>query len=417
MTASDFETPADNQGEQKEVKTTAEQDNNDTVETRGEDGRLCQWDVEGPQVEGQNKNVSGEDWDSENNLNKSVSIEQESDSSENNEKYGLNIAKLDEIIDSEEYGHRISRATGKIGEELVPIKKEAKEVARILAKRYGDLHGYKYEADQSEQKLNYKDEETRINVAESIRSDLLNHIKSDAYREKLAIGIDSEEDVTKEQDARIKLLEQTKIQPNLKRGSEESMAIAKELVENTADYKKATPEEQKQMIDAQQKHHNDVAMLGFYYPDKKTVYVFDDQNTKQVFEGTIQHELGHATTAGNERLLERTKNIFDKSFTNKFGNNFSTDKSINAYLSNSTERQTRKEKLDKRLESLGIKKYDEKFTKDHFDMIQILNKMHIFDEDEQDFIDTTNMDFETYKEIFDTIADNDVQGNQNELIG
>ncbi len=154
---------------------------------------------------------------------------------------------------------------------------------------------------------------------------------------------------------------------------------------------------------------------GYYATSKHSISIRPNVD----FENILYHELMHASTRFEQGVTDKTKKTLNKSFKEEprqtiFSSNLSGDVGID-YLKNVSERLVRKQQLDKQLQKLGIKNYEDEFTKVHYDQMMEAHEQEKFSEDADQFINTTDPDFETYKEIFDTIADTETQKNDNEM--
>jgi hypothetical protein len=117
----------------------------------------------------------------------------------------------------------------------------------------------------------------------------------------------------------------------------------------------------------------------------------------------ISHELLHSAYRADKELNDEEKKVLYKLFKN----DKNRDKDENIYQHKSSERIVRKKLIDFELESLGVKKYGEKFTKEHFKILQDLNERHQLGGAAQDMLDTITE--KQLIELMNTIAfqDND----------
>lgn len=121
---------------------------------------------------------------------------------------------------------------------------------------------------------------------------------------------------------------------------------------------------------------------------------------------TLYHEFLHASTKGDigvtdsaEKILERTYD--KKGFLGMFKNK------DDAYKSKPTERLVRLEHFMAELDSLGVQKYGEVFSKDKYERIMELYKKGSLSRNANEFIEKTKPDFESFKALFEKIAKNE----------
>ncbi len=109
----------------------------------------------------------------------------------------------------------------------------------------------------------------------------------------------------------------------------------------------------------------------------KAVTVGDDKgNVYSVFaykekdDRVIEHELSHAADAGGKYIPQKTKEKLEENVSEKKFTEFM--KYEKEYFRNPTEILARKAAFDTELEKLGIKKYEEEFTEEHYKKIKKL---------------------------------------------
>lgn len=149
-------------------------------------------------------------------------------------------------------------------------------------------------------------------------------------------------------------------------------------------------------------------ILGFYKQDKDSslhdAYIpFDDQAS---FFETIPHELRHAATRGNLEISDKAYEILNDSYK-KLGFLGLVKNKKDEYYGNPTERLVRKWAVDDEMERLGIKKYGEPFTREHFNKLMKSYKNKELSSDAMEFIKTTKPKFEYFEMIFNGIAANE----------
>lgn len=113
----------------------------------------------------------------------------------------------------------------------------------------------------------------------------------------------------------------------------------------------------------------------------------------------IRHELTHAAT--KNKVSEKAAKILTESYQK-------LQDGQDLYNASPAERLARKQALDCDLEKLQIKKYEEEFTKKHYDemMKAYDSETKILSPSSINFIKRTNPNFEDFKKDFDEIAQN-----------
>lgn len=175
-----------------------------------------------------------------------------------------------------------------------------------------------------------------ILLAEQAKSDVINHIGSPEYLKKLAKEMNiSEHDAKEQQQTRLKNLQNVSYDFKnsglifqLTRKTSSEGAIAFHMSENN----------------------------GIYLP-----YNIDLKNEKEKrdFYAIIQHEMLHGLIPSDEMISPKANNLLTESFDSslvKKGDNYFTP----------SELIVRKQVLDLEMEKLGIKKYGEEFTNEHY---------------------------------------------------
>lgn len=128
------------------------------------------------------------------------------------------------------------------------------------------------------------------------------------------------------------------------------------------------------------------------------------------------HEFTHDLTYGGGAMTEKAKNLYTNSLDidslkEYLGNQFDIDKLY--YYIDPTERDARKKVLEYDLEKLGVKKYEEIFTKEHYNKALELMEKGKLSEDSVEFIKMTKPEY--FLQIMNEIAENKVakEDNQN----
>ncbi len=132
---------------------------------------------------------------------------------------------------------------------------------------------------------------------------------------------------------------------------------------------------------------------------------------------TPTHEFSHLGDYGGENIPESTKNKLVENFSTT--NLLDYQKENLEYWSNPTEILARKAVFDHELEKLGIKKYSEDFTKEHYKEVQKLLKENNLERNSSQFFRMYERD--ALIMIMNTVADtdikyNDIQVNPNIII-
>lgn len=217
-------------------------------------------------------------------------------------------------------------------------------------------------------------------LIEQAKVDLIKHLESDEYLEKLAKEMNISEEAAKiHQRVRISNIK------NLSYEFQSSDTISK----------------------------IDTSMTGIrayaYYSNDRIVMPYDinlkDPKEKSHFYETVLHEMGHGSTKADIGMSNKSKKVFKKSFTpdGKF-----EPKSFKAYYSNPEELIVRKQILDLEMEKLGIKKYGNKFTKGHYRRLLILKNKNKLSNDAIDFLN--HIKAEDFPDVMNELAENSNRG-------
>lgn len=216
-----------------------------------------------------------------------------------------------------------------------------------------EIEFYDSEINKDKKKLTHKDKEDArqqiiniITIIENAKLELIKHIQSHEYLEKLASEMNISEEVAKEHQK-----VRTNNVLNLRYELESAFNIQTRLGRPAEAY--------------------------FSSRDEKIVIPFDvdmrDEKEKRQFWETIRHELLHGSTQANKGLSDKAEHVFKESFasekidtTGDIGMLTVSPKVELMYYSNPAELIVRKQILDLDMEKLGIKKYGEKFTDTHY---------------------------------------------------
>ena len=183
-----------------------------------------------------------------------------------------------------------------------------------------------------------------ISLVEAAKLELIKHIKSDDYLNKLAQEMNISKEAAKEhQNVRLKNI------INLKCDFKNSAEIFMDT--------------------------NDFGYAYYSSSDNKisVPYNIDLKNKKdkEFFSEAIIHEILHETTRAQKGLSEKAIGVLEKSFKSKDKNENNRNKE---YYSDPAELIVRKQILDLWLEKTGIKKFGEKFTEEHYKKLLELQK-------------------------------------------
>jgi len=143
-----------------------------------------------------------------------------------------------------------------------------------------------------------------------------------------------------------------------------------------------------------------------FFDGDTTHFPYDNYIDLDINKTIGTHEFEHEITIGNSRISKYAKDLYKKAFNAKK----TTDKIVadgrteKAYYGEATELDARKKQLEKELESLLIKRYGEKFTKEHYKIILKLIKENEFNfgTDSRKFIELIKPEY--IEKIMNTIA-------------
>lgn len=242
-------------------------------------------------------------------------------------------------------------------------------------------------AQESLQKINNstrKEPDLKLR-AEKIKEDLKKHIGSKEYFNKLVIEFEGNIDWAKNvQRDRLNFLNNVETNFSDKQSMQGKYLLIGRIPDNVD---VPIPEWLLKIIDAD-------SVGGFYLPFQHKIFL---QN-QHADDYTVQHEYLHASTNSIMGISEKAEEILRNSYKS-IG-----EKGTDDYLSSITERLARKQALDAEMEKLGIKKYDEDFTGEHYDKLLEYNKAGNLSAGAREFIKTTKPEF--FKKIFNEIATN-----------
>lgn len=214
----------------------------------------------------------------------------------------------------------------------------------------------KKELSEDEKKIAREKISEMVSLIEKIKLDLISHVKSDTYLEKLSKEMHISQDAARKyQDVRLQNFN------NLKYEFKHSAEIFMD-------------------------------MGGFYYAyysygDDKIILPYDidlkNKEVKDYFCEAVKHEFLHGITRGIIGMSEKSKEVLKNAFKNK-GTDESRQDSI--YYSKPQELIVRKQFLDKWMDDTNFKKYDEEFTADHYKKLLELKEENKLPQDITDLI-------------------------------
>ena len=242
--------------------------------------------------------------------------------------------------------------------------------------------------DWRELKASYEnDEAIRAEVdarVEAAKENVIKHIQSPAYLEKLIKEFDGDIAAAKaEQQKRVENTRSIEIDPfTFSAEIEEKTGRSGRFIEGI--YSKD-----------ENKIRTNVTLLG----------MADD-----TLEKTLYHELAHASVRGDEQITEKARKIF-KDASDIQIRAPEMMKALNEfykiYYSNPAEVFARKQMVDREMERLGIKQYGEIFTEKHYDELMEAFREGKLSKDAMEFILSIKNDPKVFAYIFNNIAEND----------
>ncbi len=152
-------------------------------------------------------------------------------------------------------------------------------------------------------------------------------------------------------------------------------------------------------------YSNGVPYYAYYDPMFNEINLpydvdINDDGKKQEFYEAVRHELLHVSTSGNFMIPEKSSNLLKESFISKLDE--SEDRI--SYFSSLTELLVRKQGLDLEMEKLGIKKYGEEFTNEHYKKLLELKEKGQLSTDAVQFLD--HIKPEKFSEVMNELAEN-----------
>ncbi|MFA6416897.1 MAG: hypothetical protein WCW61_01745 [Patescibacteria group bacterium] len=251
-------------------------------------------------------------------------------------------------------------------EQLINVYEKYLVNPDLKVKEVGDVYFDKENFSKNKEDFEFYDSKIEA---------LIEHVKSPEYLKKLMLEYDIDEQAAKEH-------QQTRLQ-NIMHGTYS-------LDDNNANYE----------------------------TDEKRFSVILPKNHKK-HEFTVEHEiLGHKTVDADEysrkaaKLMSKSGQKIDfkkpefKEYLKKTHGDTREDtkRVLSNYFRSQPERYARKQVLELEMEQLGIKKYGEEFTDEHYRQLSDLYKKGKLSDDSRQFFSTTKPEY--FKIIFNEIAEN-----------
>ncbi len=159
-----------------------------------------------------------------------------------------------------------------------------------------------------------------------------------------------------------------------------------------------------------------VGVVGQYELKDGLVHLVDTMNDTDSTEAI--HEFNHQATNADSGLSEKAKDLYAKAFNPE---NIMRELSDTAeqkfwvnYLKKPSELDSRKRQLEKQMEVLGVKKYGEVFTEEHYKKIKQLYDQGVLNIGAQEFMLAIKPEY--FIEIMNTIAYNDIVSKESEAV-
>lgn len=146
-----------------------------------------------------------------------------------------------------------------------------------------------------------------------------------------------------------------------------------------------------------------VKSVGEYSEDDKSIRIAT--NPPKGYEVTGLHEFVHDITDGGATMTKKAIDLYEKSFNPNIIKERNSEEIVN-YLADPTERDARKKVLEYDLEKLGVKKYGEVFTQEHYEKLFELAKKGMLSKNSLEFIVTTKPEF--FLQVMNEIAENKI---------
>lgn len=249
-----------------------------------------------------------------------------------------------------------------------------------------EIDQIKLDVDKEKKKLTIEDKKNAkekiieiLALVEQAKLELIKHIQSDEYLNNLGKEIDISEKAAKEhQKTRISNIK------NLSLEFKTSSGIGM-----------------------------DTNGFGYAYYRRDLNKIFMPYNInlkndydKKEFYNALLHEILHESTQTSKGMSVKSMNVLEESFQQK--DSTETKEKV-SYYSNPVELIVRKQILDLEMEKLGIKKYGEVFTEDHYKKLKELRDKYELSSDAIQLID--HIKPEEFTKIMNELAENKGDGN------
>lgn len=154
---------------------------------------------------------------------------------------------------------------------------------------------------------------------------------------------------------------------------------------------------------------SNVEMFSYYLGGTVNIYLPYNSNDYDYLKTATYHEILHEITLGEKNIPKKTIQVLKDSYTTKNQNY--------GYFFDPSERLVRKQMLDLEMERLGIKKYGEKFTHEHYEKLIKAYNNNELNQDSDRLLETTKPEY--FEQIMNEIAQNNTnlesEENKNKL--
>jgi hypothetical protein len=258
--------------------------------------------------------------------------------------------------------------------EIMKLKRDEAETPKELETYKYYLNNYRKEFESALLKTkiissDYSQALEKFNdlnkMVDSIKNEIKTHIESKEYLDKLTIEFNSNiSEATNQQQVRLKNL------ANLKCNFVSLEALNSD---------------------------SNVEMFSYYLGGTINVYLPYNSNDQNYLKTATYHEILHEVTLGEKNIPKKTIQILKDSYQSKNQNY--------GYFFDPSERLVRKQTLDLEMERLGIKRYGEKFTHEHYNQLIRLYNNNKLSQDADRLLETTKPEY--FEKIMNEIAQND----------
>ncbi|HPT08204.1 MAG TPA: hypothetical protein PLE28_00715 [bacterium] len=257
--------------------------------------------------------------------------------------------------------------------EIMKLKRDEAETPKELETYNYYLNNYRKEFESALPKINITPSDRNqalekfndLNqMVDSIKNEIKIHIESKEYLNKLTIELDSNVlEATVQQQIRLKNL------ANLKCNFVSLEALNSD---------------------------SNVEMFSYYLGGTVNIYLPYNSEDEEYLKAATYHEILHEVTLGEKNISKKTIQTLKESYTTKNSNY--------GYFFDPSERLVRKQVLDLEMEKLGIKKYGEKFTHEHYNQLIRLYNNNKLSQDADRLLETTKPEY--FEKLMNEIAQN-----------